>query len=186
MQRYRSGWIVAVVLCACFGCERAPVDTRPQDEQAIRAADAAQLKAAQAKSLDGVVAAYSEDASWLPPNAPMVSGKAAVRASWARFLAAPGFNIDWQIDKLEVGRSSDIAYLIVTYQLSMDGPDGKPASDNGKSIEIWKKQADGTWKLAADTFNSDLPIVTTPPPAPKHAAAKKPVAKKRSKRRRSG
>ena len=32
-----------------------------------------------------------------------------------------------------------------------------PVADRGKFVEVWKKQADGKWKVVADIFNSDLP-----------------------------
>ena len=35
---------------------------------------------------------------------------------------------------------------------------GKPMKDHGKYVEIFKKQADGTWKVVADIWNSDLPV----------------------------
>ena len=92
------------------GCNQgAPIDTRAADERAIRAADAAGLKAAQAKDVNGAVANYADDASWLPPNAPIAKGKDAIRAGWAALLASPGLAIDWQITKLEVARSGDLA-----------------------------------------------------------------------------
>jgi ketosteroid isomerase-like protein len=36
-------------------------------------------------------------------------------------------------------------------------------ADTGKFIEVWLKQADGTWRLAWDIWNSDIPL---PPPPP--------------------
>jgi len=32
---------------------------------------------------------------------------------------------------------------------------GLPFTQKGKHIEVWKKQADGTWKCAIDMFNFD-------------------------------
>jgi len=29
-------------------------------------------------------------------------------------------------------------------------------------VEIWKKQSDGKWKCAVDTYNSDLPAAPAP------------------------
>ncbi len=137
---------------------RAVVDTRREDERAIRAADATCLKAAQVKDVDRAVSCYADDASWLPPNAPIANGKEAIRAGWAQLLASPGFAIDWQITKLDISRAGDLAYTLYAYQLTMRGPDAKPLTDRGKDMAVWKKQPDGSWKIAADTFNSDLPL----------------------------
>jgi ketosteroid isomerase-like protein len=130
----------------CCGCKNEPPDTRAQDERAIRAADAATLKAAQSSDVDGAVANYANDADGLPPNAPIVHGKAAIRAGWAKLIGNPGFTIDWQINKLEVSRAGDLAYTIYTYQMAVDGANGKPITDQGKDMAVWKKQSDGSWK----------------------------------------
>jgi len=159
MGRFGFAGTFAVLFSAfsTVGCDReAPIDTRAADERAIRAEDASGLKAAQAKDLNGAVANYAEDAFWLPPNAPIVKGKDGIRAGWAVLLASPGFSIDWQITKLEVARSGDLAYTLYAYQMSMLGPDGKLIADHGKDMAVWKKQQDGTWRMVADTFNSDV------------------------------
>ena len=184
MSCHRSALILAFSVCFGSGCQRETADTRAQDERAIREADAATLKAAQAKDVDGAVANYSEDGSWLPPNAPMVNGKAAIRAGWEKLIGSPGFNINWQIDKLEVGRAGDLAYTIYTYQLALEGPNGQPIADHGKDMAVWKKQSDGSWKMIADTFNSDLPSVApAKTPETKRGATKHHPHKKHRKTR---
>jgi len=89
MSRHRSTLLLALSVCFCSGCQQEAVDTRAQDERAIRQADAATLNAAQAKDVDGAIANYADDASWLPPNAPMVNGKAAIRAGWSKLIGSP-------------------------------------------------------------------------------------------------
>jgi ketosteroid isomerase-like protein len=37
-------------------------------------------------------------------------------------------------------------------------PDGKMVMDDGKYATVWKKQVDGSWKLAVDMFNSNMPL----------------------------
>jgi ketosteroid isomerase-like protein len=64
---------------------------------------------------------------------------------------------------VEVARSGDLGYSQGTYDLTFNDPSGKPMTDRGKYLEVWKKQADGSWKCAVDTFNSDLPAA--PPPS---------------------
>ena len=118
-------------------------------------------KTAAANDLEGTVSYYSDDATLLPPNEPMAKGKQAIRASWAALLV-PGVSVSWQVSKVEVSRSGDLAYLIGVYVVTMKDPQGKPATDHGKLLEVWKKQADGKWKAVADTYNSDLPMPAPP------------------------
>ena len=158
MPRHRTVLMLMLASLCCSSCKNEPPDTRALDERAIRDADAATLKAAQANDVNGAVANYADDADWLPPNASMVHGKTAIRAGWAKLVGNPGFTIDWQINKLEVGRAGDLAYTIYAYQMTLDGADGKPVTDQGKDMAVWKKQLDGAWKMVADTFNSDLAV----------------------------
>jgi ketosteroid isomerase-like protein len=87
-----------------------------------------------------------------------VQGKEAIRNAWAQFLSIPGLKIDWQITKVEVSQAGDMAYTLYKYDMTMAGPNGAPINDHGKDIAVWKRQSDGTWKIVADTFNSDLPL----------------------------
>jgi uncharacterized protein (TIGR02246 family) len=187
MNRMRSTTIFLVSACVFFlavGCEKTPVDTRPQDERSIREADAAALQAVQKGDVDRAVANYAADASWLPPNAPTLTGKDAIRGGWSRMMATPGFAIDWQIDKVEVARAGDLAYVLYTYQLTTQGPDGKLATDRGKDMAVWKKQADSIWKIVADSFNSDFPVAApVKAPEAKHHAAKHRPSKSKKRRR---
>jgi len=111
-------------------------EVRATAEAAIRAADAAGLKAAQAKDAVGATSNYADDASWLPPNAPVVQGKEAIRSAWEQFLNTPGLKIDWQITKIDVSRSGDTAYALYKYQMTMSAPNGAPIHDRGKDMAV--------------------------------------------------
>ena len=168
-SRWLRGRRYKLALCGCVAlvmlasaCNQTPPDTRAADEGAIRDADTRWSKTAAAGDLEGTVAYYAEDASLLPPNAPIASGKPAIHAMWAGLLG-PGTSISWQANRVEVARSSDLAYIEGTYQLSMKDPQGNPVNDKGKFVEVWKKQTDGKWKVVADIFNSDLPVAAPAP-----------------------
>lgn len=147
---------LALLLLASACNQQTPVDTRAADESAIRNLDAQWAKTAAANDLEGTVSYYSDDASMLPPNAPIATGKQAIRAVWA-LLLGPEVAVSWQVSKVEVARSGDLAYLMGVYQVTVKDSQGKPVTDHGKLVEVWKKQADGKWKTVADIFNSDLP-----------------------------
>lgn len=171
-NRRETGLGFKLALCGCLALlliasactPPPPPDTRAADEAAIRDADAQWSKTAGAKDVDGTVAYYTDDATVLSPNAPMTTGKPAIRAVWAELLG-PGTSIAWQASKVEVARSGDLSYIMGTYQLTMKDPQGNPVNDKGKFVEVWKKQADGKWKVVADIFNSDLPVAAPPSPA---------------------
>jgi uncharacterized protein (TIGR02246 family) len=148
---------VALILLTC-GCTQQPAaDTRAADEAAVKDTDAQWSKTALANDLDGTVSYYSDDASLLPPNAPIATGKAAIRAVWTSMLT-PDTTVSWQVTKADVARSGDLAYVVGTYQIAAKNPQGKAQEDHGKLVEVWKKQADGKWKTVADIFNSDVPL----------------------------
>lgn len=172
-----AGCLAVALFVAGCGKEE-PKDTRAADEAAIKSADAQWAKAAAAKDVDATVGYYSDDASLLPPNAPMASDKASIRAAWAGLLG-PGTTLSWQATKVEAARSGDLGYVIGTYQLESKDAQGKAESDRGKFVEVWKKQADGNWKAAVDIFNSDLPVAK-----PEPVAAKKKVVRQRHARKR--
>ncbi|MGQ0642023.1 MAG: YybH family protein, partial [Gemmatimonadaceae bacterium] len=48
---------------------------------------------------------------------------------------------------------------------------GQPAEDRGRYVNVWQRQADGSWKIVRDMSNSSLPPPGTQP-APAGAAKK--------------
>jgi ketosteroid isomerase-like protein len=178
----RSGIATACIALVMFavGCgKEEPKDTRVTDEAAIKNADTQWAKAAASKDVDATVAYYSDDASLLPPNAPMASDKASIRAAWAGLLG-PDTSLSWQATKVEAARSGDLGYVMGTYEMESKDASGKAESDRGKFVEVWRKQADGNWKAAVDIFNSDLPVAAAKPAA----TVKKKTARKRHARKR--
>jgi uncharacterized protein (TIGR02246 family) len=140
------------------GCSQ-PVspDTTSADESAVKDQDEQWAKTAGANDLDGTVSYYTDDASLLPPNAPIATGKQAIRAVWATLLN-PDTTVSWQVTKADAARSGELAYVVGVYQITAKNPKGKSQEDRGKLVEVWKKQADGKWKVVTDIFNSDLPV----------------------------
>jgi uncharacterized protein (TIGR02246 family) len=128
---------------------------RFSDESAIRATVAAWSAAAGARDLEKCVSFYTDDASVLPFNAPMATGKDQIRKVWSQLMSNPGYSLRFEPTKIEVARSADLAYEIGTFDLTMADQAGKTAAMRGKYVVAWKKQANGDWKAAADIFNTD-------------------------------
>jgi uncharacterized protein (TIGR02246 family) len=127
------------------------------DDAALRKLDDEWSKAAGAKDVDKTISYYSDDAVVMPPNIATLTGKEAIRTLWKSMLT-PEFSGGWKATKVEVARSGDLAYVSGTYEFNEKDDSGKPITDKGKFLEVWKKQADGNWKCVADMFSSDLPV----------------------------
>src|SRR6266571_3260986 len=138
-------------------CLSSAADSKSAIEKALRDADAQWSAAAGAKDVDKTVSYYAADAIVMPPNASSATTKEAIRSAWKEMLTTPGAAISWKASKVEVAKAGDLAYVSGTYEETMTDASGKPAKDRGKYVEIFKKQADGIWKVIVDIWNSDLP-----------------------------
>lgn len=123
--------------------------------QAIRAADQAWSQAAQNKDLDKTLSFYADDASVLPFNEPIATGKDQIKQVWSSLMAKPGFSLTFAPTKIDVAKSDDLAYEVGTFELKMNDAQGNPATIPGKYVVAWKRQSKGEWKAELDIFNTD-------------------------------
>ena len=154
MKRSLLG-VFAVVMTLALGVVTASAQKSAED--AVRAADQAWMKVFAAKDLKKSVDFCLADGSVLGPNSPIATGHDAISKSFAGFFAIPGMTIDWKPVRTEVAKSGEMAYTSGTYKMVIPGADGKVTTDTGKYVTVWKKQKDGSWRVALDIFNSDLP-----------------------------
>ena len=157
--------VTALLLAACQPTERRANDTLPAnaalardtaaDEKAIRGDVDRWLQLVKAKDAAAISQLYTEDGAVMPPNAPIGKGRAAIQQTWASMLRTPGFDLAFAPEQIIISRSGDMALDRGTYRLTI-APGGKPQRDTGKYVVVWRKVG-GSWKAAADIFNSDLP-----------------------------
>lgn len=123
-------------------------DTRAADEAAIRTLDADFAKAAAAKDLDKCMSYYEDDAVLFSPGSPAVMGKDNIRNVIQRMQ---GIQLTINVASVDVGRSGDLAMDRGTVQSAVTDKKGKTTTQTSAYVLVWKKQADGAWKVAADT-----------------------------------
>ena len=145
------------------GCTSAPPppppDTRAADVQAVKDVEAAWLKDMATKDADKFASYFADDASGLYPGAATLNGKAAIKAAIAPYFADPKFAYTFEETKVVAAKGGDMVYSEGTYSWTMTNPKTKkPMTDKGKYLTVYMKQADGSWKAVADTYNSDSPM----------------------------
>lgn len=160
----RGGLLLSVVaLAACAQQAPAPPpatpppDTRAADEAAIHALVKDWSAAAQAKDVEKFTAVYAEDATVMMEGMPDVSGKAAVKEAITGMMSDSNFALSFAADKVVVARSGDLAYETGSYTMTMSDAKKKPATQAGHYVVVWRKEADGSWKVVIDAPISDPP-----------------------------
>jgi ketosteroid isomerase-like protein len=132
---------------------------KKQEVDALRAADAAWLKAYQSKDAEAATAFYDKQGAMLAPNRPLLTGEKHIAEFIAKAFQLRDYEIDWQANKAEVAQSGELGYTSGTYEMRYRPSRGKLFLDKGKYLMVWKKQPDGSWKVLFDVSNSDLPPI---------------------------
>lgn len=143
----QSIWVVGLAAVLAVGCG-ASVNVE-QERSALLALD--REWSGTTKDAARFLSYFAPDASMYAPGMPVVSGTEAIGRTWAGMSSAPGFALSWTATKADVSASGDLGSTVGTYEASMGG-----ATDKGKYVTVWKKQADGAWKVTDDIFNSDM------------------------------
>jgi ketosteroid isomerase-like protein len=127
-------------------------------EAQIRAADTAFCAFA---ATHGVAAAFAEfaapDATLLGTDPEHLRGQAAVAREFGH--VPPGLKLTWKPLFASVAASGDLGYTWGSYLIVDAHADGTVGRETGHYCTIWRRQADGRWKLVLDTGEPD------PPPA---------------------
>ena len=168
-----AAFAVLGVIAIAAGCAKTPP---PQDV----AADKAKLQtdalswfdhfaAADSEGLDSL---YAEDALVMPPNAPALNGRAAIKAYYGGMVSqAKAAHISLkqgQVTGSDV--SGDMGWISGTFTVQ----DSTGATiDSGNYMSVHHR-TNGSWIYVRDIWNSDHPAA----PAPAPAKAAKKAAKK--------
>jgi ketosteroid isomerase-like protein len=111
------------------------------------------MKAALEHGSAGYMSYYSEDAVELPNGAGAILGKANT-AKGMGFLDDKNNRLTWSAAGADIAASGDLGYTWGHYEFLTKEKDGSQKVERGKYMTIWKKQADGNWKVVVDMGNA--------------------------------
>lgn len=105
---------------------------------------------------DNLGAGYADDAISMPPHSKEISGKENIVA----FHGDPNApkTTSFTITPTEIDGTGNVAYARGTWSFAGVMNDTININDNGKFVLIYKKQADNSWKVLREIWNSDLPM----------------------------
>lgn len=99
-------------------------------------------------------------ASFFADDAVTISNKQDVKrgrvniVSTAKWSPAD-YQLTWTPQGGQMGPAGDMGFTWGHYVGRSKDKDGKPVTESGRYMTIWKRQADGTWKVAMDASNEE-------------------------------
>jgi uncharacterized protein (TIGR02246 family) len=148
---------VFLLFAALMSCNNQKIGTKAEEEK-IRQIIKDWTALSGKDSLERTLSFWADDAIMMIPGQPVIKGKKAIREMVESSRKIPGFKIVWEPPTdVNVSSHADMAYVFQRNQITMNDSSGKPTTQYNKSLSIWRKQEDGSWKDAVDIWNSVPP-----------------------------
>lgn len=148
-----------LVAAACTGAPAPGTMDRIALEAGVDSAANRLLAALRANAADSLMALMADDVVLMPPNEPILEGKAAVRAWYDQFLTQLRTS-ELTITDREVLIGGEWATELAAFEWTLLPVGGGPAVlDRGSYVQVWHLEPDGRWLFAREIWNS------TPAPA---------------------
>ena len=160
--------IVSVSACQKYesheGHKGASVFDLGATKDAITADEKAWNDQFDAKDVNALVARYASDAHFVVPGMKGITGTADIRKAYEDAFKDPAFAVDFASDKIDA--SGDLAYSRGHFTEKFTDPKTKQvATNSGSYVTIYKKDADGAWKVVDDFTAVEPADAAAPAPA---------------------
>jgi uncharacterized protein (TIGR02246 family) len=100
-----------------------------------------------AGDLDSLIELYEPQASLIQQDGSAATGHAAIRAALGELL---GSKPRIRMRTVRAAKGHDLAVLYSEWSIASSAPDGTRSDVSGTSVEVVRRQADGTWRFALD------------------------------------
>jgi uncharacterized protein (TIGR02246 family) len=139
--------LLSVIWVICLTTAAAAEDVR----QAIEQVNARFVEAFQAGDAATIASLYTQSAKMLPPDATEVVGREAIQELWQGAID-DGVK-DLTLEAVDVEACGDLAYEVGSFSIQVPAENNAMATAGGNYLVIWKRGADGRWRLHIDTWN---------------------------------
>jgi ketosteroid isomerase-like protein len=181
-------FITATVAVACLiiqaactqGTAPAPqtTDNHAADEANVRVAVNTLKDAIRKRDVDAILSLYADDGWQLTESGAIARTAVERRAFWQAIVALPIANDIVDVaERIEVGRSGDVAVQYGEFRQIITDAAGNLESVPQKFMNSWRKQADGSWKVSASMATVSTESVGASKDAPVKPPAARPAAR---------
>jgi len=125
----------------------------------VREAQDVRMKAIAAGDVEAYLSVYTDDAVWMPPGAMEIVGKEAASQRIAQSFEAAGLDPVIQSREQTVMSPEWIADRGQYSIMVTPKEGGDTRQEVGSFLTLWRRDADGKWKIYFDIWNTNRPIV---------------------------
>jgi ketosteroid isomerase-like protein len=99
---------------------------------------------------------YADDAISMPSYQPMIKGIDALKKAQEMDKKSGTKITAFNLETTDIIEAGNYFMEIGLYTISLDIPGMGSVDDNGKYMNVWEKQEDGSMKIKADIWNTDM------------------------------
>lgn len=146
-------WIVTGLVslaASLFFVADAPARKASALAEAITKADEQFCQAVADRNVDRFVAFIDENATFNSGGDVVERGRTAVQQAWAPYFKPGGPTLMWKPDKAEVLPQGEVGYTVGHWERRVTDATGQTSVTHGNYLTVWRKQADGSWKVVFD------------------------------------
>ena len=150
--------VVPALSLACAKGDAGRSAGHPADVRAgVDSAASRLLVALRIDAPDSLVALMADDVVIMPPNEPVLNGKAAVRTWYEQFVKQMRTS-SLEITNRELLIGGDYATEVARFEWTLvPAAGGPPATDRASYMQVWHRRADGRWEFSREVWNSSAP-----------------------------
>jgi ketosteroid isomerase-like protein len=125
-------------------------------EATLLVADRSFARDTEDRGVEGWSAAFADDGAQIVSNQPLVQGRMAVRELMKPFFADGTSRLRWEPERASVSASGDLGYTFGHAQMVKVVAGAETVVAKLQYLTVWKRQLDGTWKVAMDVGTPEL------------------------------
>jgi ketosteroid isomerase-like protein len=157
---------LAALACALTACQPQPLSQADMD--AIKANDQAIVSALNGGNASAAASGYTENGVVQPSGMAPAVGTAQITKAFSDFLGPMRVNIT--LSQINVAGEGDIGWVTGHYHAvytMKDTTQASPPPEDGKYLQVWKRQADKSWKAMAEALSPNtMPAMPAAPARP--------------------
>ena len=158
MNRVTLFLIAAFITASCLSVradlenkseDPTPSDTLVAARQAIDKGNAQWVEAWDKADASLIAGLFAESGILLARNGKFFKGPEQIFQRQKTVMESAGKGVKATVTTVDLWLDGDTAYETGTYSYKYQEA-GKPVNEEGRYVTIWKRQSDGSWKIASD------------------------------------